>query len=271
MTEENEKTEEKIHMKKIITGMPCCPEFEGEIKKYKDWKKRVQLWLEMGGKDYENPGAWIMNSLKGKGWDSVAKLNLEEIKQKDNVHKIFKELDKNIFKGKQNRKSKDRFFQKMERKQEETMRDYIIRFEKEKDECKEAGVKIDEETLRYLIILKGNITNIEKAVIMGACGDNMEFNKVKNEMIKIKQIEEIKQGKQETLIIEENKGKCFKCGKDGHWARQCKKCKWCKKENHREEDCWFKKEDNGREKRKCEICKKDNHREENCWFKNKNQ
>jgi len=50
-----EKEETKT-LKKIITGMNC-PEYDGEQDRYNDWKKRVKLWFEMGGKEYENPGA----------------------------------------------------------------------------------------------------------------------------------------------------------------------------------------------------------------------
>src|SRR5215469_5692940 len=125
----------------------------------------------------------------------------------------------------------------MERRQRETIRDFTIIFEKE--ECAEVGMKIDEETLGYLMMLKGNISNMEKAVILGACGDNMKLENVKQELIRIKQIEEIKNVKEETLIERKHKEKCYRCGMKGHWARQCRKCKCCKKGNQKEDECWF--------------------------------
>lgn len=43
----------------------------------------------------------------------------------------------------------------------------------------------------------------------------------------------------------QNSKKCFRCNKNGHFAKNCKNC--------------------------CSICKKTNHKEENCYFRNKNK
>jgi hypothetical protein len=60
--------------------------------------------------------------------------------------------------------------------------------------------------------------------------------------------------------------KCYKCNKVGHTKLQCNKktaCSICKKDNHVEENCYF------RIKKYCSICRKNNHVEKDCRFKTK--
>jgi hypothetical protein len=58
--------------------------------------------------------------------------------------------------------------------------------------------------------------------------------------------------------------KCYKYNRVGHTKLQCNKktaCSICKKDNHVEENCYF------RNKKYCSICRKSNHDEKNCGFK----
>lgn len=70
-------------------------------------------------------------------------------------------------------------------------------------------------------------------------------------------------------MINSGKDNCFKCGKSGHFAKDCKNltCKRCGRDNHLEKDCYAKKGLDGKPLLFCKRCGRDNHDEVDCVAK----
>src|SRR6201990_1356014 len=112
-------------------GKRVCPTFEGiEGEDYDMWRKRVMLWYRLEGKYLECPGGEIMLSLGEKAFQSVYNVELEGLERQVGMEKVLEVLDKRF--GKE--KSRDRYdkileFFRIGRKINESIRDYVARYE----------------------------------------------------------------------------------------------------------------------------------------------
>src|SRR5215469_13344060 len=179
----DKEEKQRIQTKMNVT----CPPYDGKQIPFKEWRRKVQIWLEMGGKELNNPGAWILHSLSEKAWETVANIQIEEIKDMSGAQMIIKQLEE-VFENEtklEKTKKIDNFFNKIERRNNEEIGDYLIRYEHGLRDCKEAGMKLDEETLGYLLMIKANISDVEKTVLMGACKEDMTYKEVKKELRRI--------------------------------------------------------------------------------------
>jgi len=253
---EKELRQESKESKTVMRGRRYCPEFQGlEGEDYDMWRKRVMLWYKLEGKFLEYPGGEVMLSLGGKAFQSVYHVELEGLEKHVAVEKVLEVLDKRF--GKE--KSRDRYdkileFFRIGRKINESIRDYVARYEMIEDNCKKAG-KVDlGEDMRCVHLLEGaNIGENQRQMVLAYCGKgDWVFEEFKNGLLNV--CEGI--GKKETkewLLQEQTLGtsrgeekeqkrlnpknaygqvmKCIVCRSEYHFAAQCPmKGKWRKQE-----------------------------------------
>src|SRR5215469_3166527 len=205
MAEDDQRNERKPEIR-MVPSRERCPIFDGTEDEYGDWKERVEDWLIISDHS-PYPGIEIRASLKGKAYDIVKDLNREELKNKG-APWILEELDK-VFK-KDNRilrMEKARTFYTIQRRKEETIKDYIIRYEDSMRKCEKAGGGTMSEELKASHLLgQANLTKTDLHVVLGACGtEEFNFEKLKGEMTRIFQDEERKEDLRNENIWMQNK------------------------------------------------------------------
>src|ERR1044072_6625669 len=219
------------------------------------WRKRVMLWYKIEGRYLECPGGEIMLCVGEKAFQSVSDIELEEIGRQEGMEKVLEVLDKRF--GKE--KSRDRYdkileFFRIKRSTEESIRDYVARYEMAENTCKKAG-KVDlGEDMRCVHFLEGaNIGDNQRQMVLAYCGKgDWVFAEFKSGLLTV--CEGIgKQEKNEWLVADQTsrisklverevKGlnprnrygqtmKCILCRSEYHFAASCPmKGKWKKQE-----------------------------------------
>jgi hypothetical protein len=260
-----------------------CPNFSGEGEEYEDWKNKVEDWLIVEEK-IKYPGLEIRMALKDEAFELCKDVDREELKEKGSEKKIFDILDV-VYK-------KDSRVDKMEKalnlfgiekKTEETMKEYVRRYEKCSRECSKAGGgKMDEELKGSHLLRQAKMSKTEVHLVLGACGkEKYEYEVVKSVLSRIfQESDKLIKKEEKTWVVEERgkqgkDNKCFECGKEGHWARNCwdrnsskkeKECYICKSKEHMAREC-SKSTKNVREKEgvarrtdsECYICRAKDH------------
>ena len=252
---EEEKHSQEIQERRY-RGKRVCPTFEGiEGEDYDMWRKRVMLWYNLEGKYLECPGGEIMLSLGKKAFQSVYSIKLEVLEKQGGMEKVLEVLDKRF--GKE--KNRDRYdkileFFKISRNINESIRDYVARYEMIENNCKKAG-KVDlGEDMRCVHLLEGaNIGENQRQMVLAYCGKgDWLFEEFKNGLINICEGLEKKETK-EWLVQGQDSStgkvekreirrlnpknrygltmKCILCRSEYHFAASCPmKGKWKKQE-----------------------------------------
>ena len=234
-----------------------CPKFTGEDDDYKDWKEQVLDWLEVSGDNVKCPGIEIRMSLNGKAKQLAKGIERAKLKNSGGEKIILKKLDEAYLKDTltDNFTKMNNYFQ-IKRKNGESMRDYIIRYEREELECSKAIGKsmLEGEAKGYHVLAQANLSDKEKQMVLSACGkEKLEYEGVSQIMKRI--FESL--GKKEESdwlgaeggsnhnydrnIYNRNRGRgngrgrggrnpldkqgkvsvCVLCGSEWHWAREC--------------------------------------------------
>ena len=166
-----------------------CPRFNGLQAEYKGWKGQVEDWLAVCGDDVKYPGIEIRMSLKGKALAVTEGIDRDELKKSVGEKAISKKLDEAYLKDTlmDNYSKMKRYF-KIERESGETMRDFIIRYEKMELECRRAIGKnmFEGEAKGFHVLEQASITDNQKQMVLSACGNGkLEYGTVSQIMKRI--------------------------------------------------------------------------------------
>ena len=236
-----------------------CPRFGGVQAEYKGWRGQVEDWLVVCGEWVKYPGIEIRMSLKGRALEVTEGMDREELKKAGGEKEILKKLDEAYLKDTlMDNYSKMKSYFKIERESGETMRDFIIRYEKEELECSKALGKsmFEGEAKGFHVLEQANLSDNQKQMVLAACGKGkLEYGVVSQIM---KRIFEVlgKKEENEWLGSEsysnfgrgranyKNRGRgnrgrgrggrnpvdkqgkvtvCVLCHSEWHWARECPK------------------------------------------------
>ena len=166
-----------------------CPRFSGVQAEYKGWKGQVEDWLVVCGDDVQYPGIEIRMSLRGRALEVTEGIDREELKKKGGDTIILKKLDAAYKKDTlmDNYGKMKRYF-KTERESGETMREFIIRYEKEELECSKAIGKsmFEGEAKGFHLLEQANLSENQKQMVLAACGKGkLEYEVVSQIMKRI--------------------------------------------------------------------------------------
>jgi hypothetical protein len=145
----------------------------------------------------------------------------------------------------------------------ESMREFIVRYERVAHECeKVGGGKMSKELMGSRLLHGARLSSVDQHIVLGACSlEGYEYETVKKVLGRV--FQEMKdeskgeRGELGWLGKTQTEKKCFKCGEGGHFAKDCKskwKCYKCNEEGHIAKQC-------GKNKRefKCFICNSKEH------------
>ena len=250
-----------------------CPIFNGEESEYENWKMQVEDWLELEEEELKYPGLELRLALKGRALRLSENIMREDLKKKGGERKLLEILDKAYRKDKRiNKILKIEEYYKIQRKDRESIKEYVERYEHVARKCKmEGGGELSEEMRGWHLVVQARLDQTTQTIIVGACSAEAKYEEIKEEMLRITaDREEKKEG--EWMEGGRKKGRmnkeivCYKCGEKGHISWSCIKegteCGYCKRPGHGEKDC--------RDKTiKCWKCQKLGHRESRCDMREK--
>ena len=166
-----------------------CPKFGGAKAEYKGWRGQVEDWLLVCGEEVKYPGVEIRLSLRGRALEIAEGINREEIKKEGGERIILKKLDEAYRKDTiADNYEKLRTYIKIERESGETLRDYIIRYEKEELECSKAlgNSVLGGEVKGFHVLEQANLSDSQKQMVLAACGrEKLEYSVVSEVMKRI--------------------------------------------------------------------------------------
>src|SRR5215469_17677009 len=233
------------------------PEFSGKLEEYEEWRTRIKEWSLMESGFYEYPGLMVKSSLKEEAWRCVDTIEMSEIIKRDSLETILKKLDER-YKRDSRIISMNKIleFYDIERKSEETIREFFDRFERVRRECMRIeGQESQELTDGWLALKWAKLSEMETQIVLGACVEGRQgYENEKNEVIRI--VEKEKTVSEKTYWLtetrdEKNKGsptqrlnnkvRCYRCGELNHLATECKEtenlCWICKMKGHIAREC----------------------------------
>ena len=249
-----------------------CPEFDNKRESYVEWKGKVDDWIGVVGDKVTYKGVILRSVLTGEAWNLVSGIPGEELRKKDGWKGIIDIMDKKY--GEDKKKEKLRVMDelyKVERRNEESIPDFISRFDQLVRKGIACGMKdLDDEHKGSLLLGRAKLNEQDRKMMDAVLEDDRNYKKVNDTLMRVfPKRENLKEklwveGRSEEKI-NINK-KCFNCNEEGHLSWQCKrerrmkkmkKCKGCERIGHEIEECWFK-------DRKCYKCQQMGHIASQC-------
>src|SRR5215469_1267892 len=256
-----------------------CPEFDNRRESYVEWKGKVDDWIGVVGEKVDYKGIILRSVLTGEAWNLVSGIPGEELIKKDGWKAIIDIMDKKY--GEDKKKEKLRIMDeiyKVERKNEESISDFISRFDQLVRNGTSCGMKdLDEEHKGSLLLGRAKLNEQDRKMMDAVLEDDRNYQKVNDTLMRVfHKRENLKEklwmeGRSEEKTMTNKK--CFNCNEEGHISWQCKrerrirkikKCKGCERNGHEIEECWFK-------DRKCYKCQQMGHVASQCNKESENE
>lgn len=165
-----------------------CPIFSGKVEDFASWRIRVEDWMELSEVKVEKRAIEMRMSLQGKAFNLVKDISREDLKGEDGAKLILEKLDKK-YKGDvvvERYNKIDRYLD-IERKEGESVGDFISRYEETANGCFQSTGNILEGEIKGIHLLKrSGLDDKEKQMVLAACGsDKLTFEKISGMMERV--------------------------------------------------------------------------------------
>ena len=121
--------------------------------------------------DEEGQGLALLQALEGKPISVIRGMDIATMKGEKEAEKMLEKLDGYYKEGVFEVNDKVVAWAECQRRQGESVKEFILRFECVNDECKKLGIEMLQGEAKGTILMhKANITEVEKKMVMSACG-----------------------------------------------------------------------------------------------------
>lgn len=235
-----------------------CPRFDGSREGYKNWKLKVQDWLEVYAEGVKYPGLVLRMSLEGRAAEIGNNVERETLKLKTGAEVLLEKLDEAYSKDTtMENYGKMRNFYGIKRDNGEDIKDFLVRYEIASKDCERAlGRKMfDGEVEGFHVMEQASLTENQKQMVLAACGTGkLEYKKVVGVMRRVFESMKVEEhdtwwerdsglgwrgrgymrgrgrgmkrggrGEKNPRNREGNITTCAICKSEWHWARECPK------------------------------------------------
>lgn len=166
-----------------------CPPYSGESDdRYDIWKKRVEIWYKMVGKDTDCPGGEIMMVLGKKAFECVSHVEVFGVGKEEGYKRVLESLDEVYGKERDREKyEKVNEFFHIKKGESESIVKFVRRFENLGKECFSYGGISMSEGMQCIHMLNGACLNtIQREIVLGLCGKGeWKLDSFKNSLINV--------------------------------------------------------------------------------------
>lgn len=189
MTEGEIKTERRENRETDLRWRRGCPLFSGKQEEYENWRGRVEDWLALCKDEAKYPGLEIRVNLNGKAWDVTKNLDRKLLMNEGGEEILLEALDK-VYKKDTVMENYEKMLSYIEIKREkgESMRDYLIRYEKLSEEGRKplGREMLEGEVKGVHVMAKAGLSEQQRRLVLTACGkEKLEYEIVKGIMKRI--------------------------------------------------------------------------------------
>ena len=171
--------------------MVNCPEFSGKSEEYEEWRQRAVAWMKVYGNKYETAAWEMIMSMKGRALAACRGIKEAMLETKDGVKEIFDRLDGEYRQDRLiDRYARITKYIRMERKKGENMKEFLSKYERRAEECKNLlGYELLKgEPKAMHLVMSASLDKVQKEVILGG-GENedgeLDYEKVKRNLSRI--------------------------------------------------------------------------------------
>ena len=165
-----------------------CPRFSGKQEDFETWMVKVEDWQLLSEAEAKYPAIEIRAALEGKAMEITKDIDRNLLKGKDGV-KILMDKLKRVYKKDRLTElyGKVRKMLNIERNKGESIRDFLIRYEKTEEECKGlVGNMFQAEVKGCHVLERAKISEDQKQMVISACGqDKLEYDLVSRIMRRV--------------------------------------------------------------------------------------
>ena len=150
------------------------PEFNGRASDYKEYRKRLLLYsrkMTLAGREKETSFN-VLCTLKGRAWDAVEDIPMEELEGSTGMQKVLERLDK-VFKYDSITELPsdfENFFCSLQRRKGATLQEYSAEFERALRKLEGHSVTLPEKVVGWYYLRRAGLSQAQRQLIMSSIG-----------------------------------------------------------------------------------------------------
>jgi hypothetical protein len=165
--------------------MNTPPAYDEEKYSWREYKKELEVWVELTSLPKRKQGPALFITLKGKAKEAISDMEIAELTDEVGFANMIAKLD-NLFKKDENQEAylayKD--FENFRRSQDMKIKDFIIKFESMYSRIKKHAMTLPEGVLAYRLLHSVNLRD-EEMRLCRATIEKFEYEDMKKQIMRI--------------------------------------------------------------------------------------